>query len=407
MFRVSVMSKIIFVSEYFNPDENSTGYYWYSLVNNISKKYSCVHVIAPKMSISNVFRDNKHIKTQSFFSFSFKSKNVLLRLFHQFHSMLQFSLKIILLAKENDVIVLGTNPALLVLVLPFLKKLIRFKVILLVHDVFPENLIPAGLINKNTYTYTLIKKYSDFSYGSVNLIIVIGRDMKNLIDKKVKENIKVVHISNWVNPLDVQLVLKSETSLIKDNGWQNKIVFQFFGNMGRLQGIPNILKAITLVDSLNVAYIFVGSGIMVDLVESFIENHPEIPMVYLNGKSLNKKNDVQSACDIAFVSLEKGMLGLGVPSKAYFSLAADKPLLVISDPESEVALMVVEEGVGWVVAPDSPSELAVLIDKICCINLSEMNGLQRALICNKYSDEIALRNFETCISEIMLQVEGY
>jgi putative colanic acid biosynthesis glycosyltransferase WcaI len=47
-----------------------------------------------------------------------------------------------------------------------------------------------------------------------------------------------------------------------------------------------------------------------------------------------------------------------VPSRFYNLLAVGCPVVLVSEPEAEAALTVVENGLGWVVAPGRPDELA-------------------------------------------------
>ncbi|MCP5877696.1 hypothetical protein NL390_35070, partial [Klebsiella pneumoniae] len=77
------------------------------------------------------------------------------------------------------------------------------------------------------------------------------------------------------------------------------------------------------------------------------------------------------SCDIAIVTLAEGMLGLGVPSKAYFTMAADRPILAIMEEDAEVANMVKEHSIGWVCEPNDPVRLASLIDEICRTKLNK------------------------------------
>jgi hypothetical protein len=47
-----------------------------------------------------------------------------------------------------------------------------------------------------------------------------------------------------------------------------------------------------------------------------------------------------------------------VPSRFYNLLAIGRPVLLLSEPNAEAALTVSEHGLGWVVEPGNPEELA-------------------------------------------------
>ena len=65
-----------------------------------------------------------------------------------------------------------------------------------------------------------------------------------------------------------------------------------------------------------------------------------------------------NACDVALISFVPGMAGISVPSRLYNVLAAGKPILAVADADSELARVVREEQIGWVIEPDDPAGLA-------------------------------------------------
>jgi glycosyltransferase involved in cell wall biosynthesis len=72
-----------------------------------------------------------------------------------------------------------------------------------------------------------------------------------------------------------------------------------------------------------------------------------------------------SAADIAVVSLEVGLDGLAIPSKAFSFLAAGAALLLISREGSELADMVRRHECGWLVEPGDSDQFANRITDAC------------------------------------------
>ena len=100
-----------------------------------------------------------------------------------------------------------------------------------------------------------------------------------------------------------------------------------------------------------------------------------------------------SSCDIAIVTLADGMFGLGVPSKAYFSMAANRPILAIMDENTEVACMVKEHKIGWVDSSNQPQLLAQLIDDICAQALLKNVVSSRIILEKYYHQDVLLEKF--------------
>ena|SRR5690554_3013844 len=93
------------------------------------------------------------------------------------------------------------------------------------------------------------------------------------------------------------------------------------------------------------------------------------------------------------------MLGLGVPSKAYFSMAADKPILAVMDERAEVSIMVKEHNIGWICPAGNPQELAKYFDDIYLErNIYKVNS-PRKILADFYSEEVALGKFINCIRD--------
>ena len=65
-----------------------------------------------------------------------------------------------------------------------------------------------------------------------------------------------------------------------------------------------------------------------------------------------------SAADVWIIPYRKNVAGVSVPSRFYNLLAIGRPVILVSEPDAEAALTVVEHDVGWVVVPGNAAELA-------------------------------------------------
>lgn len=396
------MTKIFVISEYVYPAQNSTGYFWSKVIDRLGQDFCSINVVSPcptgqvciKSEITNV-------QYMEFFSRSFDKKKLASRLVGQIHQCMGFSRYILRHARRGDVVLSGTNPALLLIIIAVIKLFMGFRWCLLVHDVFPENLVPAGLLREKGLLYRLSRKLFNRIYSSADHLVVIGRDMKELISKKTGSDSNITVIQNWVSDRDVVPSDRRSSEVLGRLGWQDKVVFQFFGNIGRVQGIDNILAAIDLVKSSKAAFLFIGDGSAAKTVNEYVQKKIGKNIAYIGPLDQSQKNLGLAACDVALITLEEGMLGLGVPSKAYFSMAAGKPLLAVMDYRAEVCRMINEEAIGWCCAPNDPAALAALIDTICHTDTSDMCGYPRKVLQEKYSESAALDKFVACMKSVM------
>jgi putative colanic acid biosynthesis glycosyltransferase WcaI len=68
-----------------------------------------------------------------------------------------------------------------------------------------------------------------------------------------------------------------------------------------------------------------------------------------------------TAADLWIIPYRKDVAGVSVPSRFYNLLAVGRPVVLVSEPEAEAALTVVENGLGWIVTPDRADQLAEAI----------------------------------------------
>jgi len=390
-----IVKKIIVVSEFILPEQNSTGYFWHKIIQKMAQSAITDHisVIAPadEQYIPDHF--DKKVELNLFDSPIYNKNSLISRVWGQIKQTHTFYKKIKGNLDSNTQVVSGTNPLFLMVLIAILKIFKPFKWCLLVHDVFPQNLVPAGILKKNSFFFKILNIIFNRVYAQADHIIVIGRDMEMVLrQKNYKKDITV--IPNWVDFKEIELRDKNDSDLIKQCNWENDTVFQFFGNIGRVQGIDHLIQAIQLVKHPQAKFLFIGGGSAAELVKSYIENDKKLNNIaYINELPSSQRSLGLSSCDVAIVTLADGMFGLGVPSKAYFSMAANRPILAIMDENAEVASMVKEHQIGWVDGSNSPQHLAQLIDEICDKEQASQVNSPRTILEKYYHQDILLEKF--------------
>ena len=391
------MKKIFLVSEYILPNQNTTGYLFHKLHENLRKQYNdhlqlivkedSIHVIEDAILIANI---------------DLNKKKLIQRVIFELIISLRFLLKILFHVKKNDLVFTGTTPIFLLPVIYLCKKIKRFKWVLLVHDVFPENLVVAKVLKPSNIIYKSLKYLFDKFYSYADKRIVIGKDMKNLIDNKVSKDDSII-VQSWIDHNDIKIQDKSKNEIIKKLNWEKEQpVFQFFGNIGRVQGIHNIIESLKLITPDDrPTMLFIGSGAYEQELQSALMQLNEEKIKYTGALDPSKKSEGLSACDIAIVNLAEGMYGLGVPSKAYYSMAADKPILAIMDEDSEVSSMVKEHGIGWVVPAGNPEKLAEMLVKIKNDFQNMKHVSPREVLIKNYSESVAMKKIIIVIDEVI------
>lgn len=275
--------------------------------------------------------------------------------------------------KKGDQVIVLTNPAFFMLFMPVVRFFTGCKYHILVHDIFPENLSSLGKVNQSSVFYKLLKKVFDKAYSKADSLISIGNDMSKVLAAKVNGKTPISLIPNWADVNDVRPQVKEETETYKkiQDFAEGRVLFQFAGNLGKAQGLDNLMNAIDKVETDNARFLFVGAGAKLDDINKFAEGHDN---TYSFGfVSRSQQNDFLNACDVGIVTLADGMYGLGVPSKSYNIMATGHPILYVGEEDSEVAMFVKKYDIGWVVKPNDPIALKNQIEEI----IKERDTLQQ------------------------------
>lgn len=384
-------NRIVVVSEYFYPAERNDAI----LITKIVKTFSTlnnVEVICTSPLKNNQELDFLNGKIHRLKNFNIKSKNIILRIFKLLYLTLQLVFKSSVFLKKEDRVFIVTNPVFLLPFMAFLKKIKKFEVTLLVYDVFPENLVATNLVKNKNLFYKFLKKVYDWSYNNIDRLIVIGRDMEEFIHKKTDNKKEIYLIENWCDYNKIIPMKKEDNSIIKKYKLENKIVFSFVGNFGLVQGIENLLNAALLVKNEDFILLFIGDGGEKNRIENFIKNNQRNNIIYAGKYPATEENTFLNACDVSIISLNESMYGLGVPSKSYYNMAAQKPLLYVGHKDTEIARVINDNKIGWICDSSNAQLLADLFDKVCeeKEKFLQLGEKSKETLVKHYSEEIIL-----------------
>lgn len=393
-FGVNIKKHVWLVSELFYPETISTGYIMTEIAKALTTSYQVSVVCGPefyekkyeKVAIEQLPNVNIHrIQSKGYNKNNFISRVI---------GHLKVTYKMLLLMNKkipkNSKILMVTNPVLLLLISSYLSKKKNWKINLLVHDVFPENLFILGLFkSKTSFLFGIMKRIFNYAFKKIDVLIVLGRDMQKLFEQKKGNKEGITIIENWADTENIIVRPILETSKKK---------FLFAGNIGRLQGLEILLKALKMTENDPYTFKFIGNGALDNFIEEFIATNKTTHIEKYDWIRREDQDMFMSDATIGLVSLSKGMYGLGVPSKFYNLLAAGKPIFYIGDVNSEIHLVLKEHNIGWFAEAGNLEEIAAMITKIAGSKLSEIKNRSknaRKLAENEYSKKIILNKFNT------------
>lgn len=307
----------------------------------------------------------------------------------------------LLTSRKADTVFAVTNPAPLLVALAIIRKIRQFRLVILVHDVFPENAVAAGLIKRDHFLYSLIKKIFDWAYGTADNIITIGRDMSEVIGSKTPVGAnKIVLIENWADHPLLNRIPR-EQSMIASMGLSNHVVIQYAGNIGRAQGILEFVDLVSAVPTNVVRFVFRGSGALSNELRNATSGRENF--ILQGAYARSDQNNILNACDVALVILSPNMYGLGVPSKTYNILASGKPILFLGPKGSEIYRLVKGHDIGWAFDWNESDQMIKLISNWTIDNLStlaERGENARRLAETNYTEPSQLSKFKSLFMKL-------
>jgi glycosyltransferase involved in cell wall biosynthesis len=390
------------ISELYYPELTSTGYYLTQIAEGLAgdfdvkvicgqPTYSARGTVAPKHETHKgveIFRAAGTTLDKNVIPFRLVNM-VTLGLSIFFHALRRF--------RQGDRVLVVTTPPSMPFVAAVAALTRGASYTLLIHDNYPEILIATQKARPGSFFVNALAFFNRWLYKHAAKVIVVGRDMRELLAKKTEGlNVPIACIPNWAELESVEPAPRSENRLLMELGMGNKVVFLYAGNMGHPNDLESIVdSANALRDRLEPHFIFLGSGVKRKWLESRVSELRLDNVTILDPRPRSEQNDFLNACDVAIVSLVRNMVGVSMPSRTYNILAAGKPILALTEEGSELARVVDEERVGWTVRPGDPETLTKVILSIVDRRdeFAVIGERARAAALRSYSLEVALANY--------------
>jgi colanic acid biosynthesis glycosyl transferase WcaI len=395
------------VSELYYPEATSTGYILTKLAEGLSGSftanvicgqpgYSARGTKAPAKEVHNGVLIRRCWGTTL-------NKDVLsLRLLNLLTITVTMFLTALRQFGRNDLVLVVTNPPVLPFAIALACQLKRAKCSLIIHDVYPDLAVAAGKLKDNSFLTKLLARLNVRLYRRMARVFVLGRDMQAKVMSKLnKRPERVVIATNWADLDIIEPRPRSDNALLQELGLSDKFVLQYAGNMGYPNDIETIVEtAVLLRENADIHFLLIGSGAKRTFVQSAIERHRLANVTLLEPRPRHDQVNFLNACDVALIALVSGMKGVSVPSRTYNTLGSGKPIIAISEPQSELALVVEEEGIGWVVPPGEPNKLVTAVLEASNADLTPMSIKARMAAENEYSFDRVLHTFRQNLHSI-------
>lgn len=256
-----------------------------------------------------------------------------------------------------DVILVGTDPVMSLLVAPIWKRIHRnTRIAHWCFDLYPEAAIYEGLVAPNGALIKILNRWLRAAYRACSLIADLGPCMRQLLLKypsqAERETFVPWAIAEPGSPLPVSAAERN--SLFGDA----PLALLYSGNFGRAHGYHDLLNLAERLVGPGGRLVFSVRGNRVTELREAVRQK-NIPVQFVPFADENKLLDRLACADIHVVSLQADWTGAVLPSKFFGALAAGRPVLFSGSSQCSIAMWIHEHKVGWVVTAENADEVAL------------------------------------------------
>jgi glycosyltransferase involved in cell wall biosynthesis len=232
---------------------------------------------------------------------------------------------------------------------------------LIMHDLFPDVLVMSGLLQPTSLATRAIRIANALMFRAIDIVITIGRDSERLLLRyRGLTPDKLRFIPNWatlapaIRPIDPQSPFRRGTAA--------RFVVGLSGNLGFTHDPAIVFEAArSLREEADIHFLLSGWGLGFETLKQ-LQAEARLPNVSLVDRVADGELEAfLAAADVWLIPYRSNVAGVSVPSRFYNLLAVGRPVILVSEPEAEAALIVAENRLGWVVRPGAPDELAAAI----------------------------------------------
>lgn len=354
------------ISELYYPEETSTGHVMTKIAEGLATRFP-VRVLCAQPTYSArgtrapAHESHHDVDIRRVWSTTWSNQTLPTRLVNLVTVTWSLFVNSLIRLRRNDRALVVTNPPVLPFAVAVACFVRRARCIPLIHDSYPEVLVAAGVSRSGSLAVRVLNGASRLLYRFATRVVVVGRGMQERARAKLPAGhaSKVEMIPNWADTELIPALPRDGCSFLEEIGIADKVVVQFAGNISRLNDIENLVQVIELLrEETQIHFLFVGRGGRRDWLEAEVRRLRLSNVTVMDWIPRSRSSEMHRGCDLVLIPLVPGMGGVSVPSRLYNSLAAGRAIIAVTESTSELARVVAEEAVGWVVAPGDPAQLA-------------------------------------------------
>lgn len=268
---------------------------------------------------------------------------------------------------KPDVIFSYSPPLPLGLSAWLLSRLWRVPWVLRIEDLYPDAAIAAGVMHNSAaiHFFGWLERFLYRRADHISLISEVFR--RNLLAKSVSPS-KLSVTPVWADP-DVVRPLPKDNSFRRQYGLDGAFVVMYAGGLGHTTALGDVLDTAALLQDMPrpnsstppVRFVIVGEGVKKETLMQDARQRRLDNVLFLPFQPRERFAEMLAAADASLVTLNAQSSSFSLPSKTFNIMASGRPILAITPPDSEIAVLVTSGQCGVNLPLGQPRQVAAVI----------------------------------------------
>ncbi|WP_228412751.1 glycosyltransferase family 4 protein [Chryseobacterium sp. G0162] len=290
--------------------------------------------------------------------------------------------------KKFDLVLYSTPPITFAKVIEFIKKRDHAYSYLLLKDIFPQNAVDMAMLKEGGFIHKqFLKKEKKLYQISDTIGCMSPANVSFVLTHNPEVNPKKVEVNpNTIEPIKFSYSDEEKKAIReKYNIPADRKVFVYGGNLGKPQGLDFLLETIEVTTNEEAFFLIVGGGTEFARMKEWFDAKQPKNAKLLQSLPKEDYDRMLAACDIGLIFLDKRFLIPNFPSRLLSYLEMKMPVLVATDPNTDIGDIVEENGCGYKVLSGDQESMQNCLNKLLNEDLSVLGNNAEKLLLNKYT----------------------
>lgn len=309
--------------------------------------------------------------------------------------------------RGGDIVIVVTTPFALPYFAVLAARIRGAQAVLIVYDLYPDVLVTSEIIGETSAGARILRWTNGHMLRSLAAIVVIGRDMEQqLLRYRGVMREKIVLIPNWAT------LAPGLREARHGNSFRTPIFAKFvvglFGNLGFTHDPETVFEAARrLVGAPDIHFLLSGTGVGWERLKSLQQTAKLTNVTLVERVPEPRLEELLAAADVWILPYRRNAAHLSVPSRLYNLLAVGRPVIAMSEADTEHARTIAADDVGWVVPPGSPDTLAeAILTAARDIEGAAAKGRRALAVARRYSREASGSSYRALIRHLRSAAKG-